>query len=188
VFFFIVSCCLSWGFCFCDKHHDHKQPRRKGLISSYSFSLLWKRAVQELKTRTLRQEPKQSLWGHFAAYWFALWLAQPAFVYNSRPPSQGPTAHMGWALPYKSLIKKCLSWAVVAHAFNPSTWEAEAGRFLSSRPPWSTEWVPGQPGLHRETLSQKNKTKQNKTKQNKQKKCLIDLPISWRHFHLSPSS
>jgi hypothetical protein len=23
---------------------------------------------------------------------------------------------------------------VVAHAFNPSTWEAEAGKFLSSRP------------------------------------------------------
>jgi hypothetical protein len=31
-------------------------------------------------------------------------------------------------------------WAVVAHAFNPSTWEAEAGG------------VPGQTGLHRETL------------------------------------
>jgi hypothetical protein len=28
---------------------------------------------------------------------------------------------------------------VVAHAFNLSTWEAEAGRFLSSRPAWSTE-------------------------------------------------
>jgi hypothetical protein len=27
---------------------------------------------------------------------------------------------------------------VVAHAFNPST-EAEAGRFLSSRPAWSTK-------------------------------------------------
>jgi hypothetical protein len=26
---------------------------------------------------------------------------------------------------------------VVAHAFNPSTREAEAGRFLSSRPTWS---------------------------------------------------
>ena len=25
-------------------------------------------------------------------------------------------------------------WAVVAHAFNPSTWEAEAGRFPSLRP------------------------------------------------------
>jgi tellurite resistance protein TehA-like permease len=28
---------------------------------------------------------------------------------------------------------------VVAHTFNPTTWEAEAGRFLSSRPAWSTE-------------------------------------------------
>ena len=28
---------------------------------------------------------------------------------------------------------------VVAHAFNPSTREAEAGRFLSSRPAWSTK-------------------------------------------------
>jgi hypothetical protein len=28
---------------------------------------------------------------------------------------------------------------VVAHAFNPRTREAEAGRFLSSRPDWSTE-------------------------------------------------
>jgi hypothetical protein len=27
---------------------------------------------------------------------------------------------------------------VVAHAFNPSTREAETGRFLSSRPAWST--------------------------------------------------
>jgi hypothetical protein len=47
---------------------------------------------------------------------------------------------------------------VVAHAFSPSTWEAEAGGFLSSRPAWSTKWVPGQPGLHRETLSQNKQT------------------------------
>jgi hypothetical protein len=47
--------------------------------------------------------------------------------------------------------------AVVAHAFNPSTREAEAGGSLSSRPALSTEWVPGQPGLHRETLSWKKK-------------------------------
>jgi hypothetical protein len=42
---------------------------------------------------------------------------------------------------------------VVVHAFNPRTWEAEAGGFLSSRPARSTEGVPGQPGLHRETVS-----------------------------------
>jgi hypothetical protein len=35
---------------------------------------------------------------------------------------------------------------VVAHAFNPSTQEAEGGEFLSSRPACSTKWVPGQPG------------------------------------------
>ena len=46
--------------------------------------------------------------------------------------------------------------AVVAHTYNPSTWEAEAGGFLSSRPAWSTEWDPGQPGLYRETLSRKS--------------------------------
>jgi hypothetical protein len=35
--------------------------------------------------------------------------------------------------------KKIYSQVMVAHAFNPRTWEAEAGRFLSSRPAWSTE-------------------------------------------------
>jgi hypothetical protein len=35
--------------------------------------------------------------------------------------------------------EKPLSRAVVAHAFKPSTWEAEASRFLSSRPAWFTE-------------------------------------------------
>jgi hypothetical protein len=28
---------------------------------------------------------------------------------------------------------------MVVHAFNPSTWEAEAGGILSSRPAWSTK-------------------------------------------------
>jgi hypothetical protein len=50
------------------------------------------------------------------------------------------------------------------HAFNPNTREAEAGRFLSSKPAWSTKWVPGQLGLHRETLSRKTKKKKKKKK------------------------
>jgi hypothetical protein len=39
---------------------------------------------------------------------------------------------------------------------------------VSSKPAWSTERVPGQPGLHRETLSRKNqKTKKPKKKKKK---------------------
>jgi hypothetical protein len=57
---------------------------------------------------------------------------------------------------------------VEVHAFNPSTWEAEAGRFLSLRSAFSTKWIPGQPGLYRETLSWK--TKQNKRKVKTEKK------------------
>jgi hypothetical protein len=60
----------------------------------------------------------------------------------------------------------------MAHTFNPSTWEAEADRFLSLRPALSTKWVPEKPGLHRETLSlqqqQQQQQKQKQTKQNKQ--------------------
>jgi hypothetical protein len=35
--------------------------------------------------------------------------------------------------------RKSVRLGMVAHTFNPSTWEAEAGGFLSSRPAWSTE-------------------------------------------------
>jgi hypothetical protein len=60
---------------------------------------------------------------------------------------------------------------VVAHAFkNPSTWEAEAGGLLSSRPAWSTKGVPGQPGLYRETLSREKKKKKNNNNNNNNKK------------------
>jgi hypothetical protein len=32
-----------------------------------------------------------------------------------------------------------LELGVVAHVFNPSIWKAEAGKFLSLKPAWSTE-------------------------------------------------
>jgi hypothetical protein len=71
-----------------------------------------------------------------------------------------------------SFIRVDVGWAVVVYAFNPSTWEAEAGKFLSSRPAWSTERVPGQPGLHRETLSRKKKKNKKQKTKNKQKKLM----------------
>jgi hypothetical protein len=33
----------------------------------------------------------------------------------------------------EAVVHRIVGPEVVAHAFNPSTWEAEAGRFLSSR-------------------------------------------------------
>jgi hypothetical protein len=43
--------------------------------------------------------------------------------------------------------------AVVARVFNPSTREAESSGSLSLRVTWTIVGVPGQPRLHRETLS-----------------------------------
>ena len=62
----------------------------------------------------------------------------------------------------------------MAHAFNLSTLEAEAeaGRFLSSKPAWSTKWVL----LNRETLSQKTKPNQTKPKK---KFPLMFSPVPW---------
>jgi hypothetical protein len=70
------------------------------------------------------------------------------------------------------LLHTTFSLTMVAHIFNPNTWEAEEGRSLGSRTTWSTKRVLALPRIPRETLSQKtkqNKTKQstNKTKQNK---------------------
>jgi hypothetical protein len=48
-------------------------------------------------------------------------------------------SYISFLIQFLSVAKVQLCRAVVAHAFNPSTWEAEAGGFLSSRPAWSTE-------------------------------------------------
>jgi hypothetical protein len=58
-------------------------------------------------------------------------------------------------------------WVVVAHAFDPSTWEAKAGRFLSSRPTWSSEFQDSQEYSEKTCL--KNKKQKQKQKQNKNK-------------------
>jgi hypothetical protein len=62
---------------------------------------------------------------------------------------------------------------VVAHAFNPSTREAEAGRFLSSRPAWSTnEFQDSQSYTEKPCLE---KPKKNKNKKKKAIACIGGL-------------
>jgi hypothetical protein len=68
-------------------------------------------------------------------------MAQWVKTLATMPESDSGPTHDG----RRELISAKLSYdlhtchAMVAHAFNPSTWEAEAGGFLSSRPAWSTE-------------------------------------------------
>jgi hypothetical protein len=62
------------------------------------------------------------------------------------------------------------SWAVVVHAFNPSTQEAETGQ-----PGLQSEFQDSQGYTEKPCLEKQNKTKQNKTKQNKTKQ---ELPWS----------
>ena len=68
---------------------------------------------------------------------------------------------------------------MVARQWWPLPLIPELGRqrqkdFFNSRPAWSTEGAPGQPGIHRETQSskkpQKKKKKKNKKKKQKNKK------------------
>jgi hypothetical protein len=82
--------------------------------------------------------------------------------------AQGDIINKTWSVIKPQVLflrNEQFSRAVVAHAFNPSTWEAETGGFLSSRPAWSTKWVPGQPRLSRETLSRKTKKKKKRNEQ-----------------------
>jgi hypothetical protein len=51
---------------------------------------------------------------------------------------------------------------MVAHAFNPSTWEVEAGEFLSSRPAWATQRNPV--SKNEKTNKQTNKQQQKNFK------------------------
>jgi hypothetical protein len=61
---------------------------------------------------------------------------------GSQPSVMGSDA-LFWCVSEDSSVylnkNKINRQAVVVHAFNPSTWEAEAGGFLSLRPAWSTE-------------------------------------------------
>jgi hypothetical protein len=57
---------------------------------------------------------------------------------------QEPSIPVSWEASPSSKWKQ-IKWLTAKqagqwwHAFNPSTWESEAGGFLSSRPDWSTE-------------------------------------------------
>ena len=64
----------------------------------------------------------------------------------------------------------------MAHYRIHSAQKAEAGGSLSSRPAWSTKWVPGQSGIHRETLSGKKKNRTKQTQENLANRPVLQMP------------
>jgi hypothetical protein len=79
---------------------------------------------------------------------------------------------------------------VVEHTFKRSIWKAEVGGSLSLRPAKSTERVPGQPGLHREALSQENNNKTIKPKEQRLlfQRTWVQLPAPHHSSQLSVTS
>jgi hypothetical protein len=51
---------------------------------------------------------------------------------------------------------------MVVHTLDPSIWEAEAGRFLISRPAWSTEFQDSQGYTEKPCLENKQTKKQHR--------------------------
>jgi hypothetical protein len=147
------------------KHHvvagNWIQDRRKNA----SALNLW--AISPAPWLTLLSPHLKQLFLQVIAMWFrsacvSPCKAVPSELQHPLPEEGGAVPSLRQGSPPNTRFNR-FSRAVVAHAFSPSTLEAEAGGFLSSRPAWSTEWVPGQPGLHRETLSRKtNKQQQQK--------------------------
>jgi hypothetical protein len=58
---------------------------------------------------------------------------------------------------------------VVAHTFNPSTREAETGRFLSLKPAWATKSSRTARAIQRKPFSKKKTKNQNPKKKKKKK-------------------
>jgi hypothetical protein len=69
-----------------------------------------------------------------------------------------------------TLFQNMMELAMVAHAFNLSTQEAEAGKSLNWRIAWFPQLVPGQSGLHRRIMSQKQTIAKKKRKEKNERR------------------
>ena len=109
-------------------------------------------------------------------------LLLSAFAWRCRTLSSS-SPMFAWMLPSSHFDNGLNFWACNPAPFKCCTYKSslDPGGFLSLRPAWYTEWVPGQPGLYRETLSQKSKAKQNKTNKQTNKKSCLDHGVSSQH-------
>jgi major histocompatibility complex class I len=69
----------------------------------------------------------------YESFFFNQVVITISFEYKIKPK----TREMNRLIPLPIKKNKTLMPGMGVHAFNPSTWEAEAGEFLSSRPAWA---------------------------------------------------
>jgi hypothetical protein len=123
--------------------------------------------AHQMPQRIVRDEVWNTDWGqvrkkvvnHTKDFDFTLKVAQNKYstlrIKKGEGSVRAQTCKEVWQIP-----------RVVGDICNISTWEAEAGRF----------WVPGQPGIHRETLPKKKNWKRKEAKG----KLMFEV---WLHFH-----
>jgi hypothetical protein len=68
-----------------------------------------------------------------------VWFLAPRWLITACNSTPGDLVPSETHINTNTQNKRDLKTGVVAHAFNPSTREAEAVGFLSSRPDWSTK-------------------------------------------------
>jgi hypothetical protein len=93
----------------------------------------WEFNLGPLEEQPVLPTTEPSLYSHWQASALSGWAISSASLSSSFLCNDNISSCYRWALPWGE-VKTHWSRAVVAHAFNPSTWEAEAGGFLSSRP------------------------------------------------------
>jgi hypothetical protein len=81
--------------------------------------------------------------GTYQEVWLPSLIPETHIVERKNRVPSPPTRHpkctlIPLSLSHTHTKNKAQGQTVVVHAFNPSTWEAEARILLSSRPAWST--------------------------------------------------
>jgi hypothetical protein len=121
---------------------------------------VWPSYKAKLRRKLVLHQKCEKLWVGYdhAQRHMNLCEFKPSLIYIA---SSGRVRALQWD-PASRSWGHC--WVVAAQAFNPTSLGSDTGRSLSLKPAWSTESVPGQPELHRETVWKKQKPKPKQIK------------------------
>lgn len=151
------------------------QEMKTGRVSVHSWLEVHSKTLSPPQKNTIQIIPRyvaaMKVWGADMLVWDwsdgyeSCWREKVKEEQQSQKFFTKTTLRIGW--PPRSrcrrwrtaILKKVCSSGSRHLIINPSTQQAVAGKYLSSRPVLSSEWVPRESRIHRWTLSQKTNTK-----------------------------